>query len=257
MIKKILNFIKKDLQINEIKKLFKKNKEQNYNKLLNTTQKLIDTTKSEIKEIDELSFELKKELLKNALQKYEKLNYSKNHKYYFLLADDNSNSIKLMLNDLNYIFKKPSLITNEIHNEKIIQKRDKLYEKIKNLDFETIIAQGDTAPYSIIKSLDNIKIDYAILDIIFGGVLVYKNRTYIFDGIDIAECILKNNPNAVILFYTGCNLSENSEEYNKIQKLSQTFNNQIFITDKDINDETRIKKIIESLEYFVKINNII
>ena len=254
MFDKIIDFIKKDLHVEELKNIFKKN--NNYDKLLKTTEKLINTTKNEIYDINQLEIELKREFLSEALDNFDTIKCSGKHQFCFLFADDNQNSIKLMKNDLNYIFKKPSLITNEIFDEKIIKIRDQLFKKIKNIDFELILAQGDYAPYSIIKSIKNIKIDYAMLDIIFGGIILYKDKTYIFDGIDIAECILKNNPKAIILFYTGCNLSENSEEYNKIQKLSQNYPDQIFITDKDINDEARIKKIIKSFEQFLKINNI-
>ena len=258
---KLYNFFKKitdDLQINEFKKLFKSNNES-YDKIIKTTKELLDKTQEEYIDLSNLDYFLRDEIIKELDdEKYHKKDYKcPENGYCFLLADDNRNSVKLMNNDLKYIFKQPSLIENEINNEDLIEKRNALSEELKNIKYSIIEADGDYAPFNLVKSIKSgLNIDFALLDVIFGGMIIHNNKTYILDGIDLAECILYNNQNAVIVFYTGCNVSQNSDEYNKIQKLVNKYPDQIFITDKDINDEARVEKILLSLKKFLNIKGL-
>ena len=263
---KIKEFIKKDLGIEEIKKIRNDAKIDNFehfNKILEINKRLIESTKNQTKILDDdIKYtieELKKTL--NNLEKKKKFKiYKCDANYCFLLADDNPSSLLLMENDLKYILGLPSFVEEEIKNEKIICERENIISKISylekfNFNYQIIKATGELAPFNLILSmLNGLKIDYAVLDIIFGGIIESNGKPLFLDGIDVAEYILENNNKAVIIFYTGCDLNEITEEYNKYKDLENKFRNRVFLVDKDINDENRIKIFLKSFNQFLKLN---
>ena len=261
---KILDFIKRDLGIEyylKEKEKIKNNISKHINSINKINKKLLIVTKEKNEILNNEVLELK-----NSLLKFQK-SYDKNKlkilkcekKYCFLLSDDNSSSILLMENDLKFILGLPSLVENEI-SDNIVKEKNNLLLKLKNsvnlnTDNTSIIKiSGENSPLNIILSLLNgLKIDYAVLDIIFGGLIEINNKRLFIDGIDVAEFILDMNNKAVIIFYTGCDLNETTEEYNKLSELKKVYPDQIFIVDKDINDENRINTFINSFKSFYKI----
>jgi hypothetical protein len=263
---KIKEFVKKDLGIEEIKKI-KNNTKTNdieiFDKILKMNEKILESTKNQTKILDDdikcTIEELKKTL--NNLEKRKKFKiYKCDANYCFLLADDNPSSLLLMENDLKYILGLPSFVEEEIKSEKIIQERKNIISKISylkkdNFNFKIIKASGDLAPFNLIFSLLNgLKIDYAILDIIFGGIIENNGKPLFLDGIDVAEYILNNNPRSIIVFYTGCDLNEITEEYNKFKDIENKYSNRVFLVDKDINDENRVKVFLNSFNQFLNLN---
>ena len=89
-------------------------------------------------------------------------------------------------------------------------------------------------------------IEKAFLDIIIGGNNLYKGHLVILDGIDVAKAILDINPNADILFYSGCSLDESGAEFNKCKKLLGKDINSMTIG-KNNNKLEKIKRLLELL----------
>jgi len=159
---------------------------------------------------------------------------------FILIMDDHYGSLKLLENDLKELLK----------NHK------------KN--FYIFKLSTEYAPFYLLKFINifkkyNIKFSLTVLDIIYGGIEIKNNKKIILDGIDIAQKLIEEDlyqgiPN--IVFYTGCDLNMNSEEYEKINKLKENFN--IHISDKDIIDENRlfaIKQILLNIENSCEVKN--
>ena len=260
----IINFFKEDYKqfkqnhLNEIKnnqknnqKNEQKNEQDEFKKINNDNdfnnyfdlneledQKIIDELRSKISKENEI-----KMIDINSLN----LNPDKIN---FLLSDDHPGALFQMYNDVKTILKK---------QYDFIQINDENKNKIINCefninDFNIIKIGSELAPYKI-KNLilqQNLKIDIAIIDIIYGGVVLKDNKSVFLDGIDLAKIILENNPDALILFYSGCSLNNDTEETTKLKKIINEYPKNIFYTDKDLNNDVRIEKIIELLEIFKK-----
>lgn len=87
-------------------------------------------------------------------------------------------------------------------------------------NYNIIMCTGKMAAFQVMNLLDEgVKIDKAFLDIILGGYNIYHGKGVILDGIDVAESLLKANPETDIVFYSGCSLDDDSVEFNKGNKL--------------------------------------
>ena len=261
MIQKIKNFLKKIKQdfIKELQSL-----EQRQNENFN---KKIDNFKESIEQLEEAN-EMYKEILesqKNLIKLKEKIKTKQKiinetkipeidpEKFILFYSDDHPGALFQMFNDIRVVLEKRTHIADI---------EDDLIEEINkfelNLDFFNIISfKTDEAPFQIEYFLEkNIIPDIAILDIIFGGIILRNQEIVTIDGIDIAEEIFKKNPKAVILFYTGCNLSEYSKEGEKLKKLleNEKFKDKIFVVDKDINDNNRLQEFIKAFRKLIELN---
>lgn len=130
-----------------------------------------------------------------------------------LLMDDIADTLTMY--DIDFVNIK-KLFHNDIYN-----------------DFNIISCRGDYAGFIAQKFIDRdlIKIDYAILDITLGKIIKLRNAEFIeIDGIDIAISILKQNPDAKILFSTGHDVSERNPSMN------QYFTKWYEATGKDLKD---------------------
>jgi hypothetical protein len=82
----------------------------------------------------------------------------------------------------------------------------RLYQKDVLNDFTLVKCLDPRAGLMAHKycSIENGKVDYAILDITLGYIVKLQDGAYVeFDGVDIAILILDKNPNAKILFSTA------------------------------------------------------
>jgi len=165
-----------------------------------------------------------------------------------LIADDHPGSIRLMKNDIETILKDPTF--NFDINNITRQRIHKFVDIYGDISKYNIIKIGTNyAPYIFQKTCEKylLQIDLAVLDIIYGGIVSKNDKKYTQDGIDMAEYILNKNNKSVIIFYTGCDIEEASQEYNRITKLQFSFPGRVLITDKDIDDNKRINIIIDGL----------
>jgi len=162
-----------------------------------------------------------------------------------LISDDHPGALFQMKSDIKAVLEKKYEFFNI---------DDKIKEKIENLNFsintDLIQIGSELAPYKIIDLIENqnLIIDFAILDIVFGGVVLKDNKSFFYDGIDIAKSILKKNNKAIILFYSGCTLNDKTEEAIKLKNMLNDYADNLFFTDKDLNDNVRLDSIINSLE---------
>ena len=254
-IKNIFNF-EKNTDINENDKE-KKNIEK--------AEKLTEKIHQNFKEIKRTEEEENKKLIEidnlQPLKKFEEIdsisiqesNLDPN-KLTIMIADDHPGSIRLMKNDIETILKDPDF--NFELNDSVKTRIYNLNEKYGKIDKYNILKfSTNYAPYIFQKTCEkySLKIDLAILDIIYGGIVAKEGKKYTQDGIDIAEYILSKNNKSVIIFYTGCDIEESSHEYNRIRKLQDNFPERVLVTDKDINDNKRLNIIINGL---IKINEL-
>ena len=108
--------------------------------------------------------------------------------------------------------------------------------KIKKIENISVISIHSSYAGFIVNLLaklnDNkLKIDYAIIDLSYGGVISFEETGNItFEGIMVFKELYDNNPDLKFFFYTGNNLNSYVFSSNKIIK---TFKN---ITNKDIQE---------------------
>jgi hypothetical protein len=74
---------------------------------------------------------------------------------------------------------------------------------------------GEFCGYEVIQSVteSNSNIDFAILDIILGGVVINEEDKFtIIDGIDVGKFLIDQYPPVRIMFHTGCSMNNSKEE---------------------------------------------
>jgi len=170
-------------------------------------------------------------------------------------SDDHPGAMFQMFNDARVILEK------RVH---LLDITKELEQEILNLPlnvnfFNIVPFKTKYAPIYLdhYLKMDYFVPDIAILDIVFGNVYLENEKIKSLDGIDIGKKILDKNPKALILFYTGCNLEENSLEGKKLEKLIEDYNKdkkRIFVIDKDINDDNRIGSFVEIFNALIKMN---
>jgi len=147
-------------------------------------------------------------------------NYDSQNDFHILIADDNQGALALLEIDLDMIMGASPIISQDKSIKNQVKNLIKSIEKTNiSLDFQKV--GGDFATYSVYKKLledSDFRIDFAVIDIIFGGIVYKDNRPFKIDGIDLAEFILKRNPDAEVILFTGSSLSKQSLEYQKIVK---------------------------------------
>jgi len=174
-------------------------------------------------------------------------NYDSDNDFHILIADDNQGALALLEIDLDMLMGTSKIASdNKIIKKEVIELIRTIEKENISLDFLKV--GGDFAPYSIYKKLEddsNFRVDFAVIDIIFGGIVYKDNSPIKIDGIDLAAYILDKNPEAVIILFTGSSLSKNSLEYQKIhQKLGESFF--------DNNIQLKTPNFDERLTFFIK-----
>lgn len=78
-------------------------------------------------------------------------------------------------------------------------------------------------------------IHYAFLDIIIGGYNMKDGIGQIPDGIDVAKDLIDSNPDVKVLFYSGCSVDSESQEFKKCKSsLNKDINNMIIMKNNDL-----------------------
>jgi len=236
--------------------------EENQNKDLN---KKIDTFNKHLENIHEnnLLKELKnsQEELKTLKDKVKKINdiienteipEIDKDKFTLFYSDDHPGALFQIYNDIRVILEKRTHIV-DISNE--------LKEKIEKLplefnDFNLIPFKTENAPFQIKYFLDKEIIpDIAILDIIYGGIILENNQFKSLDGIDIGKIILEKNLNSIVVLYTSCSLNIYTKEGEKLKKLLNKYSDRLLFVDKDINDQNRMVVFYKAFEKLIKLNS--
>jgi len=230
-------------QSNELKK---ENQNKDDEKIERRNEISLDKYKKINEKFEKIAQETEKEFKKNI--EVVSFNKKENEKL-VLLADDNFGSLNMMEQDIKLITQGVSIVQV---SDSILKRIDKIIQL--NTSFKVEKLAGEMVPFEIkqtalINEEEIKKIDIAVLDIVFGGISFDNGETQILDGIDIAKTICEINKECIIVFYTGCNLSSATEEYNKIQDLMSSKckgQKRIFFVDKDIDDDKRISTITEA-----------
>lgn len=122
--------------------------------------------------------------------------------------------------------------------------------------FNVINVSGDDACIKIIDTLrmrDDVKIDIAILDITFGGAVLYQGRNRMMDGIEIASIFKQLDQDMPILFLTGHIISEKVTPtfIKKIEKVMEgEYNAYVVYKDQAISQNyDLIKQLLENSKY--------
>lgn len=148
-------------------------------------------------------------------------NFNSESNFHILLVDDNKGALALLEMDIEAILGHRQAMFPEQFVEKKLNIFNKIIKKY-NITFEIQAIGGDYAPYSVYKKLlssEEYRIDFAIIDIIYGTVVYDKDKPLKIDGIDLAKVIRKINPEAEIILFTGSDLLPSSKEYKKIIEL--------------------------------------
>ncbi len=138
--------------------------------------------------------------------------------FHIIISDDNQGALALLEIDLEIILGQSKLdnLSDELMD--VIYKMDQKILK-QDLHFEIQKVGGNYAPYSIYRKVEldsDYRVDLAIIDIIFGG-LVYKNdKPLRIDGIALARYLKEKNPNIEVVLFTGSDLEKTSKEYKDI-----------------------------------------
>jgi len=176
-----------------IKKIFKrKNKDTNFKNECQYKEEIlkrkIEELKQHIRIVNNFPVDALAEILlskNNEIEKIDKqvqkLDLSKKT---LLLIDDDSGIISL-LND--------------------IIKFSKMSQKINIINIKSSYAGF---LYFYLTKKYNIKIDYAIIDITYGGKLQINNTNVSIEGISVFADLITKNPDLKFLFYTGNSLNE-------------------------------------------------
>jgi CheY-like chemotaxis protein len=123
-------------------------------------------------------------------------------------------------------------------------------KRYKEIDYSVTYFETERCGFEFLKSLSEYKgkIDYAIVDITFGSLLIDENEKMVsLDGIDVAVKIRERYPDAKILFNTGYDLSDpDNSQAHKIKILGEKIGNFRY-TLKSINPYERLCDIVEML----------
>lgn len=170
----------------------------------------------------------------------------KNDKKNIIIMDDNDIAGDITKTDIESIGSMAKFIANHGDIE-TINKRYKLLleniddETLTNLsklnldDFNIILVTGKMAGYTLISALDRgLTVDYAILDIILGGSGVYRGKTTIVDGIDVAKEIISRNQKAHVMFYTGCSFEKGQVEWRRVSLLTDNIEDMVLHKNHDL-----------------------
>ena len=118
---------------------------------------------------------------------------------------------------------------------------NKIQEFIKQFDssnYNIIQFTGNKCGFELIKTIDDTKnvIDYAILDVVLGGLVIDKNDVFVsVDGLDVAKKILDRFESKVnILISTGCTMKDSKEDYKFKNTIGDVSNVNIYIKGLDI-----------------------
>ena len=133
-------------------------------------------------------------------------------KFNILILDDNPGAVELINFEIDVILKKKKIVSTmtsktRLKNTEIIKD---LIES-NNIDIDIQKISGNYALFKLDKLFEkeSPRIDYAIIDIVFGGIIIKDNNKYILNGIDIAKKIKEINPKVNIILFTGCDLEIN------------------------------------------------
>lgn len=164
-------------------------------------------------------------------------NFNSQEDFHIILSDDNAGALALMEIDLEIILgsaKIPQLKQETI--EKFESLRNLIHKNPRIFDVQKL--GGNYAPYSICRKLEldpTYRVDFAVIDIVFGGLVYDEDQPIILDGARLAKRILESNPKAEVVLFTGCNLNAGDEVYEYIlENLGEDFlNNNIIFKNPD------------------------
>ena len=203
---------------------------------------------------EELTREIEdiKSMLYDNLHKWEDVEImecltKKTDKKRLLIIDDYNAITNIVKDDLGLILDKK--IDKPLSPE-TIKKIDSL--NITKDDIEICSVSSELAPYIVYKSCLHTKcyFDYAIIDILYGDFIVKDGEKLYLDGIDIVNILVKNNPNAKTILFTGCYLDNfyNKERESIIKNLGEDYlRNNIISKTEEI--DKRISFFIDRLFY--------
>jgi len=254
-IKNQFNYLIKDFK-EELRKI-EENQNKEINKKIDKFNKDLEFIyeKKILKELKDSQEELKE--LKERVKKIEdiekKIQIPKidKDKYILFYSDDHPGALFQIYNDIRVILEKRT---------HIVDIDSKLEEKIKNFPlqfnhFNLIPFKTEEAPYYINYFLKKgIIPDAAILDIVYGGIILEDNKFKNLDGIDIGKTILEKNPKSIVTLYTSCSLNIYTYEGRKLNEILNKFKDRILFVDKDINDQHRIEIFYNMFEKLLKYN---
>lgn len=146
--------------------------------------------------------------------------FKEDDNFHIVLADDNAGSLALLEIDLEIIIGNTNLKSIGIESLDVLEDFQKHLNSKSNFEIQKV--GGDYATYSIFRKVERhpeYRIDFAIIDIIFGGVVYKDDKPLRIDGIYLAKAILEKNPDAEVILFTGSDLNFNSKEYLDIIKL--------------------------------------
>ena len=169
-----------------------------------------------------------------------------NDKKNLVIVDDNEIAGEITKEDVGILGSIASFIREDSTLSKIPEKYKPILEKLDNDtlyslstldmdDFNIILITGKMAGFQLVSAIGRgLRVDYAVLDIILGGSGVYKGETSIIDGIDLAGDILDRNPEANVMFYTGCSFEKGQDEYKRVSKLTSRINDMVLFKNNDL-----------------------
>lgn len=182
----------------------------------------------------------------------------KNDKINLIIMDDNEAAGEITKQELIALNKLADSVRtsgleelNEFNNSFIRRLTNMQLVKLTKFDinnYNIIMCTGKMAAFQVMKLLENnTRIDKAFLDILIGGYNIHNNKTTILDGIDVAKEIYTYNESSEVLFYSGCSLSEDSDEYIKSKKeLNKDIRKMVLSKDND-----QFGKKIRLIEFMV------
>lgn len=115
-------------------------------------------------------------------------------------------------------------------------------------DYNIVTFTGTKCGFELIKTIEETphlpRIDFAILDIVLGGIVIDENEMFVsVDGLDVAKKMLdKYDDHVNILISTGCSLKDSKEE----NKLNTT-----------IGDRPNVNIYIKGLDSNVRIGDLL
>ena len=115
-------------------------------------------------------------------------------------------------------------------------------------DYNILTVSSKMAGFSvldIIEKAPKIEINFALLDVILGGIKNIDGKRKMVDGVDVALAIWEKFPNADILFFSGCIIETNDDPFsfkNKFDKYTDDDMNN-YLMPKDITFEQELTKL--------------
>lgn len=205
--------------------------------MFNFIKKLIISNRPE--EIESLLDDKDIERIKNEMKAtfinktYNLIDNPAPYKKTILIMDDNYGSVLMLKNDIDVIDNLAAFLRGqEMRSARFKGLETNLIELLTQSDidflknfyktnYNIILATSDMAGFQVIDSLryNNLKVDFAMLDLILGGYKHEDDVTFTVDGIDVAAELKKTNPGVHYFFYTGCAFGVHSKELIKYKKL--------------------------------------